>query len=64
MILTAKVDTSQWWLKSGFDGFGRTHQVLEEGSRTHQILAKLNMNTNKITVLASKGGNLHLLKEI
>ena len=43
----------------GFNGFGRTHQFLEEGSRTHQFLAKFNMNANKTIILTSKGGNLH-----
>ena len=53
----------QWWLQHGFDGFGRTHQFLEMGSRTHQFLAKFNMNTKKIAFLKSKGGNLYLTKE-
>ena len=25
----------QWWRQHGFDGFGRTHQFLKEGSRTN-----------------------------
>ena len=29
--------TSQWRRQHGFDGFGRTHQFFERGSRTHQI---------------------------
>ena len=29
----------QWRRKHGFDGFCRTHQFLEIGSRTHQFLS-------------------------
>ena len=30
----------QWRRQHGFDGFGRTHQFFERGSRTHQIFGK------------------------
>ena len=35
----------------GLDGFGRTHQFSESGSRTHQFLRTFNSNFNILTLL-------------
>ena len=47
------------------DSMGSAEPInfLEMGSRTHQFLAKFNINTKKIAFLKSKGGNLYLTKE-
>ena len=38
----------QWHRRNGFDGFGRTHQFLEESSRTHQFFGEIQYKSIEI----------------